>query len=69
VTDFSPLSGMPLKVVRVRGIPGVRLAPLENCPLVELNCDIGGEEDIATLRRIKTLKKINGGPAAKVLGQ
>jgi formylglycine-generating enzyme required for sulfatase activity/serine/threonine protein kinase/Leucine-rich repeat (LRR) protein len=65
VSDLAPLKGMPLIDLRVDQTRVTDLTPLEGMPLEELWCDVASVRDAALLREIKTLKFINGKPAAQ----
>jgi formylglycine-generating enzyme required for sulfatase activity len=60
VGDLKPLEGMPLKVLWCQNTRVTDLSPLKGAPLQELRCDAAvGAQNIAVLREIKTLAKIN----------
>jgi formylglycine-generating enzyme required for sulfatase activity len=60
VGDLRPLEGMPLKVLWCQNTRVSDLSPLKGAPLQELRCDASvGAQNIAVLREIKTLTKIN----------
>jgi len=60
VGDLKPLEGMPLKVLWCQNSRVSDLTPLKGAPLQELRCDAAvGAQNIAVLREIKTLAKIN----------
>jgi formylglycine-generating enzyme required for sulfatase activity len=60
VGDLKPLEGMPLKVFWCQNTRVNDLSPLKGAPLQELRCDAAvGAQNIAVLREIKTLTKIN----------
>jgi formylglycine-generating enzyme required for sulfatase activity len=60
VGDLKPLEGMPLKVLWCQNSRVTDLSPLKGAPLQELRCDASvGAQNIAVLREIKTLAKIN----------
>ncbi|MEW6357346.1 MAG: ATPase, T2SS/T4P/T4SS family [Planctomycetota bacterium] len=64
ITDLSPLRGMPLSRLRCEGV-GSRISdfsPIRDCPLTDLGWSPNSED--TALRTIKTLKMINGMPAA-----
>ncbi len=67
VIDLSPLKNMQLTTLSCHGTKVADLTPLKGIPLQELSCDFKPERDAAILRSIKTLKTINGKPAAEVL--
>jgi Leucine-rich repeat (LRR) protein len=64
VADLSILKGMPLKALRCSRAEVADLSPLADLPLKDLRCDFWPERDVAVLRGIKTLQKINGKSAA-----
>jgi hypothetical protein len=66
VSDLSRLKGMPLTRL-VCSMKVTDLSPLKEMSLQELSCDFKAERDADILRSIKTLKTINGQPAAEVL--
>ncbi len=55
---------MPLQRLSLSGTPITDLSPLKELPLQELSCDFKPERDTQLLKSIKTLKSINGKPAA-----
>jgi formylglycine-generating enzyme required for sulfatase activity len=60
VGDLRPLEGMPLKVLWCQNTRVSDLSPLKGAPLQELRCDAAvAAQNIAVLREIKTLTKIN----------
>jgi len=60
VGDLKPLGGMPLKVLWCQNTRVSDLSPLHGAPLQELRCDKSvAAQNIAVLREIKTLVKIN----------
>ena len=60
VADLKPLEGMPLKVLWCQNTRVGDLSPLKGAPLQELRCDASvAAQNIAVLREIKTLAKIN----------
>jgi len=60
VGDLKPLEGMPLKVLWCQNTRVNDLSPLKGAPLQELRCDAAvAAQNIAVLREIKTLTKIN----------
>jgi len=65
IKDLSPLRGMPLAVLGCESTKVVDLSPLRGLPLTDLRCDFKAERDSGILRSIKTLKTINGKPAAQ----
>jgi Leucine-rich repeat (LRR) protein/tRNA A-37 threonylcarbamoyl transferase component Bud32 len=67
VKDLSPLKGMKLSSLGIAGTAVTDRSPLEGMPLVAIWCDVKGEDELAFLRSIKTLRQINGRPAAEVL--
>jgi len=65
VGDLKPLEGMPLRVLWCQNTRVSDLSPLNGAPLQELRCDASvGAQNIAVLRDIKTLAKINDLTAA-----
>ena len=70
VIDISALNGAPLKVLDIRG-SGVRdLSPIESAPLERIWFTVGiVTNGIDVLRKMHTLKEINGMPAAKYWAQ
>jgi len=64
-----PLHGMPLKSLDLRGLEIDDLTPLRLCPLEEISFDAVRGANMPALREIKTLKTINGRPAAELLGK
>jgi len=65
VGDLTPLDGMPLKVLWCQNTQVSDLSPLKGAPLQELRCDASvAAQNIAMLREIKTLTKINNLMAA-----
>ncbi len=69
VSDLTPLAGMPLRELRCEGTLVKDFLPLKDTPLLSITCDFVPEQDAEALRQIKTLKTINGKPAAEVLGK
>ena len=67
MSDLSPLKGMPLTLLTLKGTAVTDLAPLKDLPLKVLGCDYQAARDAKILRAIKTLETINGKPAAEVL--
>jgi serine/threonine protein kinase len=65
VSDLSPLRGMALEILNCNHTQVADLSPLRGMPLKELDCTFRPERDGMILRSIKTLKRINGKPAAK----
>ena len=65
VSDLSLLEGMPLTDLNLVGSAVKDLSPLEGLPLENLRCDFQRTRDTKILRMIKTLKTINGKPAAQ----
>jgi len=63
VRDLSPLRGMPLAYLRLEGTPVRNFSPIVQCPLTNIGCS--DHVDRGSLRTIKTLKTINGLPAAE----
>jgi formylglycine-generating enzyme required for sulfatase activity len=60
VGDLKPLEGMPLKVFWCQNTRVTDLSPLKGAPLQELRCDAAvAAQNVAVLREIKTLAKIN----------
>jgi len=60
VGDLKPLEGMPLKVLWCQNTQVSDLSPLKGAPLQELRCDASvAAQNVAVLREIKTLAKIN----------
>ena len=60
VADLAPLDGMPLTVLWCHNTKVTDLSPLKAAPLRELQCDPSvAAQNIAVLRGIKTLAKIN----------
>jgi formylglycine-generating enzyme required for sulfatase activity len=60
VGDLKPLEGMPLKVLWCQNTRVTDLSPLKGAPLQELRCDAAvAAQNVAVLREIKTLAKIN----------
>lgn len=57
ITDLSPLRGMPLSVVEIRGTSVVDLRPLEGMPIEDLNIGNTGVSDLSALEgmRIRSL--------------
>jgi serine/threonine protein kinase/Leucine-rich repeat (LRR) protein len=64
ITDLSPLTGMKLRVLGSGEAKIDDLSPLQGMPLETLWCKFKPGPDTEFLRSIKTLKKINGKPAA-----
>ncbi len=67
VRDLSPLLGMPLSSLDCQGLVLTELQSLVELPLVEIYCDLEFEGEAQLLRKIRTLKRINEKPAARVL--
>ncbi len=67
VSDLSPLNGMPLQTLQVSRAAVTDLTPIREMPLTEIRCDFKPLRDAQLLRDIKTLKRINGVPAAVFL--
>jgi serine/threonine protein kinase len=65
VSDLSPLRGMALEIFNCNHTQVADLSPLRGMPLKDLNCTFRPERDGVILRSIKTLKRINGKPAAE----
>jgi len=60
VGDLKALEGMPLRVLWCQNTRVTDLSPLKGAPLQELKCDpLVGAQNLAVLREIKTLAKIN----------
>jgi len=60
VGDLKPLEGMPLRVLWCQNTRVTDLSPLKGVPLQELKCDPSvAAQNVAVLREIKTLAKIN----------
>jgi len=60
VGDLKPLEGMPLKVLWCQNTRVTDFSPLKGAPLQELRCDAAvAAQNVAVLREIKTLTKIN----------
>ncbi len=66
-SDLSPLRGSPLTELVMTKTRVTDLSPLGESPLVDIRCDLNAERDATILRQIKTLKTINGKPAAETL--
>lgn len=69
VGDLTPLAGMALNVLDAADTPVKDLAPLKSVPLEVLWCHVQPERDAELLRAVRTLKEINGKPAAEVWAQ
>ncbi len=67
LVDLRPLRGLPLTQLRCQNNRITDLTPLLDLPLVVLWCDFDRRRDAAVLRKIRTLKRINGQPADAVL--
>jgi hypothetical protein len=65
VSDLRPLQGMNLVSLRFEQARVSDLTPLRGMPLDELGCDLRRQGDAEILRSLKTLKTINGKPAAE----
>ncbi len=64
VSDLSPLKGMSLTNLVCNATKVTDLSPLKGMPLKELVCNYQRERDAEIVRSIKSLKTINGKPAA-----
>ncbi|MBS0207297.1 MAG: protein kinase [Planctomycetes bacterium] len=64
VSDISVVRGMPLEQLVCIGNNIADLSPLKDTPLKSLHCDLKSQRDFEIVRTIKTLKEINGKPAA-----
>jgi hypothetical protein len=64
VADLTPLQDTLLAVLWCHNTKVTDFAPLGKVPLQELKCDFVAARDTDTLKRIKTLMKINDVPAA-----
>ncbi len=67
IRDLSPLADMPLHYLSCQSTEIQDFSPLLKTPVQELRCDYRRERDRNILRALKTLKTINGKPAAEVL--
>jgi len=64
VGDLSPLAGMPLENLNIKATQVADITPLKNCPLEELTFSPERiVKGMAALRKIRTLRSINGKPA------
>ena len=67
VCDLAPLKGMKLIHLGCQRTPVTDLSPRKGTPLELLECTFELRRDAKILRSIRTLKTINGKPAAEVL--
>jgi hypothetical protein len=67
VEDLTPLTGKRMVFLQYRRTRVRDVSVLAGMPLLEVECDYDPARDAAVLRSIRTLKKINGRPAADVL--
>ncbi len=65
VADLSPVKRLPMRRLWVAGTRVTDLTPLQKLPLQELWCDAGPARKAVFLRAVKSLKTINGKPAAR----
>jgi hypothetical protein len=65
VADLGPLRGKPLKELNCQKTRVTDLSPLRDVPLQSLQCDFDARRDTEVLKAIKTLRTINGKPAAE----
>jgi hypothetical protein len=65
VADLSPLAEMSLTYLDWTDTPVSDTSPLTGMPLEEVRCDFRPTGDTAVLRSLKTVKTINGQPAAE----
>ena len=65
VTDIAPLRGMPLATLHLGNTKVANLTPLEGMKLVEITLPPGTPRGLELLRKMKSLEKINGMPAAE----
>jgi serine/threonine protein kinase/Leucine-rich repeat (LRR) protein len=65
VSDLTPLKGMNLKMLRCAYSKVSDLAPLRGMPLTELDFSEKSPENLAIVREIRTLQKINDQSAAE----
>jgi eukaryotic-like serine/threonine-protein kinase len=65
ISDLSPLKGKKLYLLWCHNTKVADLSVLRGMPLAELWCDFKPERDAEVLRSIRTLKTINGKPAAE----
>ncbi|MBL8792764.1 MAG: protein kinase [Planctomycetia bacterium] len=64
VKDLGPLEKMPLQSLKCNYNELNGLAPLRHLPLKELSAPVRTEQDLAVVRSLTTLEKINNLPAA-----
>ncbi len=62
VTDISPLRGLPLRLLHLRRSPISDYAPLVGLPLEELTLDMRSDAARQIVGRIRSLRRLNGGP-------
>ena len=67
VVDLASLQGMPLQRLQISGTPVRDFSPLKTVPLQHLECERIGTSDFSALKAVRTLKTINGQPAADFL--
>jgi serine/threonine-protein kinase len=65
IRDLSPLIGMPLQYLNIQATAVTDFSPLKDLPLINLSGDFVLERDVAILRSIKTLERINDKPVAE----
>jgi hypothetical protein len=64
VVDLSPLKGMRMTHLGLRGSRASDLSPVKGMPLKVLRCDFRPERDAEIVRSLTTLQLINDKPAA-----
>lgn len=69
VRDLSPLTGLPLEMLDCEKVFPLDWSPLASLPLVSVRLDYAPDTHLEILRSIRTLREINGQPAAEVLGE
>ena len=65
VRDLTPLKGMPLASLSCQQSQVSDLSVLKGMLLTDLKCDFVADRDVKILKTIKTLRNINGLPAAE----